>query len=119
MRAPLTPDAAQTAELLPAQLAPVFFALGDVTRLRLIGLLCAGESASITRLTDGTGLTRQAVTKHLEVLAEAGLVHDTKVGRERHWQFDPAQLYLARQSLDRIGAQWDVALERLKRMLEG
>lgn len=119
MRVPLTPDPAQIAELQPAQLAPVFFALGDVTRLRLIGMLCAGESASITRLTDGTGLTRQAVTKHLEVLAEAGLVRDTKLGRERHWQFDPARLHLARQSLDHIGAQWDVALGRLKKMLEG
>lgn len=118
MRVPLPPDAAP-AELLPAQLAPVFFALGDVTRLRLVGLLCAGDSASITRLTDGTGLTRQAVTKHLEVLAEAGLVRDHKVGRERHWQFDPARIELARQSLDRIGAQWDLALGRLKAILEG
>lgn len=119
MRAPSPPDPVAHHELLPAQLAPVFFALGDATRLKLVGLLSSGECASITRLTAGTGLTRQAVTKHLEVLADAGLVRDLRVGRERQWQFDPAQLELARQSLDRIGAQWDVALGRLKRMLEG
>jgi len=73
---------------------------------------------SIAQLTTGTRITRQAVTKHLQVLAEAGLVHDVKAGRERLWEFEPDQLERARQSLDAIRAQWDQALGRLKDLVE-
>lgn len=76
--------------------APIFAALGDATRLRLVAAPCAGGAMSIARLTSGTEITRQAVTKHLHVLAEAGLVHDLKVGRERLWKFEPTQLEKAR-----------------------
>ena len=103
----------------PEQLAGVFFALGDVTRLRLVALLCAGGAFSITQLTTHTELTRQAVTKHLQVLADAGLVRDLRIGRERLWQFDPAQMEAARQSLEVIGRQWDQALAKLKAFAEG
>jgi len=99
--------------------APVFAALGDETRLRLVAILCAGGAVSIAQLTSSTDITRQAVTKHLEVLAQAGLVHDVKVGRERLWQFDPVQLEEARRSLDLIASQWDQALGKLKLSLEG
>lgn len=102
-----------------ADLASVFFALGDKTRLQLIALLCAGGAFSIAQLTSNTDLTRQAVTKHLQVLAEAGLVKDLKMGRERLWQFDPAQMEEARKSLEVIGKQWEMALGRLKASLEG
>ena len=98
--------------------APIFAALGDETRLRLIAVLCAGGAMSIARLTSGTEITRQAVTKHLQVLADAGLVHDIKVGRERLWQFEPAQLEEARRSLELIGQQWDRALGKLKMVVE-
>jgi DNA-binding transcriptional ArsR family regulator len=98
--------------------APVFAALGDETRLRLIALLCAGGALSIAQLTAGTDITRQAVTKHLQVLADAGLVHDLKQGRERLWEFEPSRLDEARRSLDTIAQQWDRALNRLKSMLE-
>jgi DNA-binding transcriptional ArsR family regulator len=98
--------------------APVFAALGDVTRLQLVAVLCAGGAMSIASLTAGTDMTRQAVTKHLQVLADAGLVHDVKVGRERRWQFEAARLDEARRSLDAIAAQWDRALDRLKASLE-
>jgi DNA-binding transcriptional ArsR family regulator len=97
---------------------PVFAALGDETRLRLIALLCAGGALSIAQLTAGTDITRQAVTKHLQVLADAGLVHDLKQGRERLWEFEPSRLDEARRSLDTIAQQWDRALNRLKSMLE-
>ena len=100
-------------------LASVFFALGDKTRLQLIAILCAGGAFSITQLTANTDVTRQAVTKHLQVLADAGLVKDLKIGRERLWQFDPAQVEEARQSLEIIGRQWERALGRLKASLEG
>lgn len=100
-------------------LAPVFFALGDKTRLRLIAVLCAGGAFSIAQLTANTQITRQAVTKHLHVLAEAGLVKNVKIGRERLWQFDPGQLEEARRSLEIIGRQWEHALGKLKASLEG
>src|SRR5438445_9902472 len=80
--------------------APIFAALGDETRLRLIAVLCAGGAVSITQLTSGTKITRQAVTKHLHVLADAGLVRDIKVGREHLWEFKPTQLEEARRSLE-------------------
>lgn len=98
--------------------APVFAALGDETRLRLIALLCAGGALSIAQLTADTDITRQAVTKHLQVLAEAGLVRDLRQGRERLWEFEPTRLDEARRSLDTIAQQWDRALSRLKSMLE-
>ncbi|MES2414851.1 MAG: metalloregulator ArsR/SmtB family transcription factor [Pseudomonadota bacterium] len=99
-------------------LASVFFALGDKTRLQLVAVLCAGGAFSIAQLTTNTDLTRQAVTKHLQVLADAGLVRDLKMGRERLWQFDPAQMEEARKSLEVIGQQWESALGRLKASLE-
>ena len=73
---------------------------------------------SIAQLTSGTEITRQAVTKHLQVLAAAGVIHDVKVGRERLWEFEPTQLEEARRSLDAIGQQWDQALNKLKMAVE-
>ncbi|MES2511911.1 MAG: metalloregulator ArsR/SmtB family transcription factor [Pseudomonadota bacterium] len=102
----------------PTDLASVFFALGDKTRLELIAVLCVGGAFSIAQLTANTDLTRQAVTKHLQVLSDAGLVRDLKMGRERLWQFDPAQMEEARKSLEAIGQQWESALGRLKQFVE-
>lgn len=96
----------------------MFAALGDRTRLQIVAVLCAGDAMSIAQLTSGTELTRQAVTKHLQVLADAGLVADVKVGRERLWQFEATRLDEARRSLDLISAQWDRALGRLKASLD-
>ena len=96
----------------------VFFALGDKTRLQLIAVLCAGGVFSIAQLTASTDVTRQAVTKHLRTLADAGLVRDVKIGRERLWQFDPTAMEEARRSLEVIGRQWEQALGRLKAKLE-
>jgi DNA-binding transcriptional ArsR family regulator len=98
--------------------APIFAALGDETRLRLVAVLCAGGTLSIAQLTAGTDITRQAVTKHLQVLAGAGLVRDVKVGRERRWEFEPAKLEEGRRSLDAIAQQWDHALMKLKLAVE-
>src|SRR5262245_14641981 len=103
----------------PDSLAPVFFALGDETRLKLVAVLCAGGAVSIAQLTATPDITRQAVTKHLQVLADAGLVHDMKIGRERLWQLNPAQLEEARRTLELIGQQWEQALGQLKDSLEG
>src|SRR6202021_2484347 len=98
--------------------APIFAALGDEIRLRLIAALCVGGAMSITQLTSGTDVTRQAITKHLDVLAAGGVVGDGEVGRERLWEFEPAQLDEARRSLEAIAQQWDHALAKLKRAVE-
>ena len=100
------------------QRAPVFAALGDPTRLRLVARLAEGEPLSISQLTDGEKVTRQAITKHLEVLAEAGLVIDRRRGRERLYELDAAPLDEAREFLDRVSAQWDQAIARLRALVE-
>jgi DNA-binding transcriptional ArsR family regulator len=102
-----------------AQAAPVFAALGDRTRLALVARLCDEGPGSIARLTSGTAVTRQAVTKHLHVLAAAGLVRDARRGRERIWALDPDRLVAARRALDEISARWDEALGRLRAYVEG
>jgi DNA-binding transcriptional ArsR family regulator len=99
-------------------LARVFAALGDATRLKLVALLCAGGALSIAQLTAHTEISRQGVTKHLQMLAEAGVVRDIKSGRERLWQLDPAQIEAAKRTLEEIGQQWDIALGKLKMFVE-
>jgi DNA-binding transcriptional ArsR family regulator len=99
-------------------LAQVFAALGDPTRLRLIALLCAGGAFSIAQLTASTDISRQGVTKHLHVLADAGVVRDLKLGRERLWQLEPSRIAEAKRTLDVIGRQWEMALGRLKAFVE-
>jgi DNA-binding transcriptional ArsR family regulator len=99
--------------------APVFAALGDPTRLRLVARLCREGPLSISRLSDGAGVTRQAVTKHLRVLAGAGLARGSRQGRERLWRLEAAPLDEARRSLERISQRWDEALGRLKAAVEG
>jgi DNA-binding transcriptional ArsR family regulator len=98
--------------------APVFAALGDETRLRLVSRLCDGGPMSITRLTEGSEVTRQAVTKHLRVMEEAGLVRASRQGRESVWELEPERLEDARRCLDVISKQWDEALDRLKKLVE-
>jgi DNA-binding transcriptional ArsR family regulator len=98
--------------------APIFAALGDETRLKLVVRLCAGGPLSIAKLSDKSPVSRQAITKHLEVLSEAGLVRSSRRGRERIWELEPERLQDAQQCLDRISQQWDDALDRLKSFVE-
>jgi len=98
--------------------APLFAALGDETRLRLVSRLCARGPASIARLASGAGVTRQAVTKHLHVLARAGVIRGARRGREHVWELDPAQLAEARRYLESISRSWDDALSHLKAFVE-
>lgn len=84
----------------------------------LLGRLAAGGPLSITRLSTRAPVSRQAITKHLDVLTEAGLVRSTRVGRERIWELDTRRLADAHEVLDRISKQWDVALGRLKAFVE-
>lgn len=98
--------------------APIFAALGDETRLSLVTKLSTGEPHSITRLTDGTHLTRQAVTKHLNVLRDARIVRSTRAGRERLYELDPTAIRDAGEYMDFVSARWDQALARLKALVE-
>ena len=97
---------------------PVFAALADPTRLRLIGRLAADGPLSITRLTESEPVTRQAITRHLETLSDAGLVRDTRQGRERVFELDLKRLEKARQYLDVVSAQWDDAAARLEAFIK-
>jgi DNA-binding transcriptional ArsR family regulator len=100
------------------QTAAVFAALGDETRLSLLNRLSSEGPLSITRLTKGAGVTRQAITRHLDVLRSAGLAVSRREGRERVWAMDPRKLRTARRSLEEISAQWDAALERFRNLVE-
>jgi len=106
------------AALKVAEAVPVFAALADATRLGLLGRLSVEGPLSITRLSEGTGVTRQAITRHLYALGGAGLVRHARRGRERVWDLDLKRLEKAKQYLDRIAAQWDAAADRLKAFLE-
>jgi DNA-binding transcriptional ArsR family regulator len=97
--------------------APIFAALGDETRLSVVARLCATGPQSIVRLTAGTNVSRQAITKHLYALAEAGLVRSTRDGRERIWQLETKRLADVRTYLDQISTQWDDAIERLRALV--
>lgn len=96
----------------------MFAALGDETRLGLLRRLSADGPLSITRLSEGTGVTRQAITRHLDALGRVGLVRDARQGRERVFSLDAKRLDIARQYLDRVAAQWDAAAARLKAFVE-
>jgi DNA-binding transcriptional ArsR family regulator len=98
--------------------APAFAALGDETRLSLLAKLSAGEPSSIARLTEGSGLTRQAITKHLCVLEKTKIVRCTRAGRERLYVLDPQPLTELRGYLDLMSRQWDEKLLRLKAFVE-
>lgn len=98
--------------------ASVFAALGDETRLGLLTKLTNGEPLSIARLTEGTKLTRQAVTKHLRVLEDVGVVHSVRAGRESRFVLDPKPIVSAQAYLEHVSRQWDSALARLKALVE-
>ena len=99
--------------------ASVFAALGDATRLSVLAKLSGGEPQSIARLTAGTRLTRQAVSKHLRVLENAGVVRSSRAGREALFELEPRPLDEARDYLDEVSRLWGDALARLKAHLEG
>ena len=98
--------------------APVFGALGDQTRLALVAKLSSRQPCSISQLTKGFKLTRQAITKHLRVLESVGIVHSVHAGRESLFEFDPAPIEEMKEYLDFVSEQWDHALARLKSFIE-
>ncbi len=98
----------------PTAAAPLFAALGDATRLELIARLSREGPQSISDLAEDATISRQAVTKHLEILEEAGLARSRRAGRERIFELRPQRLAVAHRYLDQIGRRWDAALDRLR-----
>jgi DNA-binding transcriptional ArsR family regulator len=98
--------------------ALLFAALGDPTRLMLVRQLSEGGPASISVLAEQQDMTRQGVTKHLQVLAAAGIIDGSRQGREQVWTLNPKRLAEGRRHLDVIAAGWDEALERFKKLVE-
>ncbi|HEY9545057.1 MAG TPA: metalloregulator ArsR/SmtB family transcription factor [Solimonas sp.] len=98
--------------------ARVFAALGDATRLRIVTRLSAAGPLSIAQLTQGGAISRQAITKHLHVLEQGGLLRSERLGRERRWQLEAQRLADVRICLDRISDQWDAAINRLRAFVE-
>ena len=98
--------------------APIFAALGDETRLSLIARLCEEAPCSISELAEGSPITRQAITKHLRVLENAGIVRGEIAGRECIFKIEPKPLEEVRDYLERVAQQWDEALARLKKFVE-
>ena len=98
--------------------AAIFAALGAETRLVIVEKLSGGSPRSISQLAEGSSLTRQAITKHLRVLETAGVVHSVRVGRESRFEFRLEPLRQVRSYLERVSAQWDDALGRLKAFVE-
>ena len=98
--------------------APILAALGDESRLRIVLRLCDGGPLSIAKLSEGSGISRQAVTKHLHALHAAGLVRSRRRSRERIWTLEPRRLEEVRRYLERISRLWDAALSRLQSTVE-
>jgi DNA-binding transcriptional ArsR family regulator len=92
--------------------------LGDETRLLLVRKLCGGEPRSISQLTRGSRLTRQAITKHLRVLENARIVRSVRSGRQNLFEFNPEPVEELKLYLDFVSEQWDQALARLKSFVE-
>jgi DNA-binding transcriptional ArsR family regulator len=101
-----------------ADAAILFAALGDATRLRIVARLCAEGPLSIRRLTNGANVSRQAITKHLHALEEAGLARGSRAGRESVWALRANRLASVQRYLDQISHDWDAALGRLRAFVE-
>ena len=98
--------------------APAFAALGDPLRLGLVTRLSHEGPLSTKCLQVERKITRQAITKHLQILEGAGIVRSLRVGRDRLWQIEHAKLAEVTEFLDRISAQWDARLDRLRLLVE-
>jgi DNA-binding transcriptional ArsR family regulator len=99
-------------------LAPILAALGDESRLQIVGKLCKGGPLSVTKLAEDADISRQAVTKHMHALYKAGLVRSERHGRERIWKLEPKRIEEVRRYLAQIAKRWDDVLSRLKSAVE-
>ena len=104
--------------MAPETAAPALAALGDPFRLAVVARLCRDGPQPTARLTAGSGITRQAVSKHLRTLEQAGLVRSDRAGRERLWEVERPRLAEIRGYLDEISQEWDDRLARLRAFVE-
>lgn len=102
----------------PAATASLFGALGDPHRLEMVTVLCDAGPKSTLQVAQLISLSRQAATKHLEVLQAVGVVHSSKRGRERIWTVEPQPLAAASDYLSALSRRWDGAIDRLKAFVE-
>lgn len=98
--------------------APLFDALGDPNRLRIVVRLCDGGPSSTSQVSQAVPVTRQAATKHLELLQAAGLVSSSRRGRERIWTLQTRSLAQASDYLNQLSRRWDAAIDRLRAYVE-
>lgn len=98
--------------------APLFDALGDPNRLRIVVRLCETGPSSTSQVTESVSVTRQAATKHLELLQAAGLVASSRRGRERIWTLQTRPLIDAGDYLTQLSRRWDAAIDRLRAYVE-
>jgi DNA-binding transcriptional ArsR family regulator len=98
--------------------APLFDALGDPNRLRIVVRLCESGPSSTSQVTESVSVTRQAATKHLELLQAAGLVASSRRGRERIWTLQTRPLIDAGDYLTQLSRRWDAAIDRLRAYVE-
>ena len=98
--------------------APLFDALGDPNRLRIVVRLCDGGPSSTSQVTQAVAVTRQAATKHLELMEAAGLVVSDRRGRERIWTLQAQSLIQAGDYLTQLSRRWDAAIDRLRAYVE-
>ena len=98
--------------------APLLAALGDESRLQIVKKLCERGPLSIAKLTQGSDISRQGVTKHLQALHKAGLVRSERQGREHIWRLEPRRINDVMRYLAKISRQWDDALDRLRAAVE-
>ena len=98
--------------------APLLAALGDESRLQIVRKLCERGPLSIAKLTQGSDISRQGVTKHLHALHKAGLVRSQRQGREHIWKLEPKRIDEVMRYLAQISRQWDAALTRLRAAVE-
>ena len=98
--------------------APLFDALGDPNRLRIVTRLCDGGPCSTAQVTQVVSVSRQAATKHLLLLEAVGLVSSKRHGRERIWRIEPKPLSEASDYLTALSRRWDAAIDRLRAYVE-
>lgn len=101
-----------------ASLYPYFSALGDPNRLRIIVRLCDLGPSSTSQVISVVPVTRQAASKHLELLESAGLVSSSRRGRERVWTVQTEPLARASDYLTQLSRRWDAAVDRLRAFVE-
>ena len=100
------------------ELGPIFDALADGNRRRVVRLLAEQESATATELAQELPVTRQAIAKHLAALESAGLVQSRRAGRETRYRLTPQPLTEAMSWMASVGAQWDERLAALRAYLD-